>query len=272
MSELDIKIKERLKKIPDLVWEELKKDGYTIFELERKFEKQFIVDKEQKSNRNDKKWHKKEIFDKILEQKLDLKSNDFPSDKSGNNTFSKTIAKTISNLRNKGKIIDAKFGYPRYGIWRRTTPEEEKSILEFKKGDYSWPEHDIIAQKIKKREFTNTILKNYERKCCICQFKDQENLSAAHILPLDIMRDVEPENVLNPSNGILLCGICENAFDKKILKISEEGEVIKTTEFHQLNEYHLEYWKEKINNITKISFPKKNFPGKKFLNLKQKLN
>ena len=91
------------------------------------------------------------------------------------------------------------------------------------------------------------------------------------IVPLEIMKDFEPKNSLSPSNGLLLCRICETEFEKGVIEISENGEIIKTEKFHNLDDYHLEYWIEIINGILKISFPKGNTPGKKFLNLRRKL-
>jgi hypothetical protein len=270
---IDSNLREKLRKIPELVWSELldEEEGKSIIELQTIFGREFIVDREQKSNRKEKVWYKKEIITKNLKQKLDIQENDFSKDKVGNDTFSKTIANSITDLRESGKIIDVKYGFPRYGIWRKTSPEEETAIMEFKNGNYSWPETDSTSQEIKKREFTNYILKIYERKCCICQFKDQKNLSAVTIVPLEIMKDFEPKNSLSPSNGLLLCRICENEFKKGVIEISENGEIIKTEKFHKLDDYHLEYWIEKINGILKISFPKGNTPGKKFLNLRRKL-
>lgn len=271
MAELSNELNQTLKKIKKLVEEELENDGYTISELEKKFRKTFILDKEQKPKRNEKRWHKKENFDKVLADKLGIKEDDFPKHVGGNNLFSATIARSISILRKKGKIIDAKYGHPRYGIWRKSLPNEEKAIMEFRKGDYSWPENDPIAQKIKNREFTNKLLKNYERKCCVCKFKDQENLSAVNILDYEIMKDYEPINFLNPSNGLLMCGVCENAFLNNIIKITESGDIVKTKKFIQLNEYHLDEWKKRIENNTEIFFPKKDFPDKRFLKFKMKL-
>ena len=55
MAELSNELNQTLKKIKKLVEEELENDGYTISELEKKFRKTFILDKEQKPKRNEKR-------------------------------------------------------------------------------------------------------------------------------------------------------------------------------------------------------------------------
>jgi hypothetical protein len=263
---------EKIKKIPQTLFKELNGEGESIPELEKKIEQPFIMDKEQEKNKNKKFWHKKEIMNKKIVQILNFDFNSWPEDKQVD--FVKKIAKHVSNLRKRGEILDLKYGYPRYGVWRVTTDDEKKAILGFKNGDYSCSVEDPdIIQETKMRQMINTLLDIYQRKCCVCHVKDQQNLNATPIIPNHIMRKMEPKNILNPTNRLLLCSLCEKAFNEKIITVDDLYNLNKTRKFLLIKEKtYLKKWIMKIENISKISVPSKFYPDKKYLNLKLELD
>ena len=116
MSDSDKTLKEKYKEIILHVLEDEGK-GSTIRELEKEY-KSIAVDEEQKDIGKQKKWHRMKILNEIITGKLDLILTE---------SIRKETACIISDLREEGKIIDARYKFPRYGVWRLTSKEEEKT-------------------------------------------------------------------------------------------------------------------------------------------------
>lgn len=276
MSKLNIELKEKFRKIPDLINEEFKKEGDTIPEIEKKFGIKMILDEEQIERKNQKRWFKKEIFDKKIANKLSIKIEELPKDKAGNTTYSKTIAREITKLRDtKCMIIDAKYGYPRYGTWRLATQEETRAILDFKNGNFLLAsDSNPTIQKLQRRQLTNFLLKIYHNTCIICYKKGQEGLETTPIIPSNLISDIgKKEDVLNPKNYLLLCPYCKNAYCKKIVEIDEDFNLKITKKIE--DEGRMRYkkpWINRLMKISKIMLTPEFQLNKKYLKLKKQLN
>ncbi len=72
-----------------------------------------------------------------------------------------------------------------------------------------------VAQSI----FRQVLLEVYEGKCAFCNFKVEEALEAAHIIPWHYAQD---EEKLDIRNGILLCSNHHKLFDHDIFKVNED--------------------------------------------------
>lgn len=72
----------------------------------------------------------------------------------------------------------------------------------------------------RQKNFRKQVLEAYGNQCAVCNINDPSLLRAAHIVPV-IEDDDDTVN-----NGICLCILHEVAFDRNILKITPDGEVI----------------------------------------------
>jgi predicted restriction endonuclease len=70
--------------------------------------------------------------------------------------------------------------------------------------------------------FRKMILTSYSYECCICGMPIREMLVASHIIP---WRDNEDVRV-NPYNGLCLCTLHDRGFDRGLLTLGKEYEVI----------------------------------------------
>jgi len=69
--------------------------------------------------------------------------------------------------------------------------------------------------------FRKQVLYHFDYECCICQFDIERLLEAHHIHPWN----QDPDNRLNPSNGLSLCKIHHGAIDHRFLKINHNHEI-----------------------------------------------
>ena len=80
----------------------------------------------------------------------------------------------------------------------------------------------ITEQRIKQSFFRRAVLSSYHGRCCMSGLSDQRLLIASHIVPWS----KDKANRLNPSNGLCLSAIHDRAFDKGLITLSDEFEVI----------------------------------------------
>jgi len=79
----------------------------------------------------------------------------------------------------------------------------------------------IYHQRLHQRGFRERVLRAYRRHCAICRLKHAELLDAAHIIS-DRMPDGDPV----VPNGLSLCKIHHAAFDRNVLGVSPDYEVV----------------------------------------------
>ncbi len=174
-------------------------------------------------------WHDKPSLDEFVARSLGLNMDEYGKDKSSNPLY-KAIANEIRVLRKKGILIDWRRTSIRnkgVGVWRLDKTKLEKFVenrvkYEMKKENFhstGLPGMMIVRQK--QMEFRNYLLKEY-RKCVFCGFELKEYMIGAHIVPYSIMRITDAENSMNPTNGLLLCRLCDVAFEHGSITVADD--------------------------------------------------
>lgn len=118
-----------------------------------------------------------------------------------------------------------------------------------------------VKTRVNQSVFRQMVLANYSAKCAITGIDIPELLLASHIMPWSI----NEEHRLNPENGICLSALFDKAYDKGIIGITPNYEVIFSTSLKSKKE--TSYYKNNfapIENL-KISEPLKYLPKKEFL-------
>ena len=118
-----------------------------------------------------------------------------------------------------------------------------------------------VKTRVNQSVFRQMVLANYSAKCAITGIDIPELLLASHIMPWSI----NEEHRLNPENGICLSALYDKAYDKGIIGITPNYEVIFSTSLKSKKE--TSYYKNNfapIENL-KISEPLKYLPKKEFL-------
>ncbi|MDP2693829.1 MAG: DNA (cytosine-5-)-methyltransferase [Gallionella sp.] len=80
----------------------------------------------------------------------------------------------------------------------------------------------LTTQRIKQHFFRRAVLSSYRGRCCISGLSDARLLMASHIVPWSN----DKANRLNPSNGLCLSAIHDKAFDRGLITISDNYEVM----------------------------------------------
>lgn len=124
---------------------------------------------------------------------------------------------------------------------------------------------DTVIREVKTRVnqsvFRQMVLANYSSKCAISGIDIPELLLASHIIPWS----KNEEHRLNPENGICLSPLYDKAFDKGIIGINKNYEVILSTDLKMKKETSFfKIYFSSIENF-KINEPKKYLPRKEFL-------
>ena len=118
-----------------------------------------------------------------------------------------------------------------------------------------------VKTRVNQSVFRQMVLANYSAKCAISGIDIPELLLASHIMPWSI----NEEHRLNPENGICFSALYDKAYDKGIIGITPNYEVIFSTSLKSKKE--TSFYKNNfapIENL-KISEPLKYLPKKEFL-------
>ena len=118
-----------------------------------------------------------------------------------------------------------------------------------------------VKQRINQQAFRTMVLNYYEQRCAITGINIPELLVASHIIPWA----ENPEERLNPENGICLSALYDKAFDKGYISIDNQYRVILSD---TLKQYRNESFFEKHFTAiegAKIHLPDYHRPSKLFL-------
>lgn len=105
----------------------------------------------------------------------------------------------------------------------------------------------VVIKPYRKLSFRNEILAIYKNRCAVCGNSNVNVLRAAHI------KDAASGGIEKPCNGICLCANHEIAFDRGVLKITPDGEIISLVDDPTIKASHItypeskEYWPSKEN-------------------------
>ena len=151
----------------------------------------------------------------------------------------------------------------------RILAEKEKIALEVKyaenlkgiehlKGEYKLRE---VKSRVNQNVFRQIVIANYESKCAITGIDIPDLLVASHIIP---WAKNEQER-LNPENGICLSSLYDCAFDKGLIGINENYEIILSDDIKKKHKlaYHSKYFASLTGS--KINLPQKYLPKREFL-------
>ncbi len=147
--------------------------------------------------------------------------------------------------------------------------EKENTSIENKYQDLLFDIKDLkgetairqVKTRVNQSVFRQMVLANYNTKCAITSIDIPELLLASHIMPWS----KNEEHRLNPENGICLSALYDKAYDKGIIGINNNYQIILSTSLKQKKE--TAFFKNHfapIENL-KIIEPVKYLPRKEFL-------
>ena len=142
----------------------------------------------------------------------------------------------------------------------------EKAYIKKLKNIKETERESIVSQRIGQDILRKSILKLYNNKCAMCDVDATEVLKVSHIVPWN-----EDESIrLDPLNSILLCGLHDLAFDKKIITINDDFSIVLPNKPEGLLEILKKITYKKLN-LPQIAafYPKKEFLKRHRNSLKQ---
>lgn len=80
----------------------------------------------------------------------------------------------------------------------------------------------VTKQRIHQDFFRRSVLSSHDNRCCISAVEIPQLLVASHIIPWSESK----EHRLNPENGLALCALFDKAFDRGLMAIGEQLQVI----------------------------------------------
>lgn len=118
-----------------------------------------------------------------------------------------------------------------------------------------------VKTRVNQSVFRQMVLANYSAKCAITGIDIPELLLASHIMPWS----KSEEHRLNPENGICLSALYDKAYDKGIIGINNNYQIILSTSLKHKNDTpFFKHHFAPIENL-KIIEPLKYLPRKEFL-------
>ncbi len=108
--------------------------------------------------------------------------------------------------------------------------------------------------------FRKAVLANYGSKCCMSGLALPRLLTASHIVPWA----ADPEQRLNPRNGLCLSAIHDRAFDQGLITVLSDSSMRVSAELGQAGSNELARMLIRLDG-TKIDPPEKFLPSEQFL-------
>lgn len=259
------------------VWEYLNGPGKPVSQISLETCKSAPGDPKHRELREYPIWHDKPGMDEFVARSLNLRMADYGEDLSRNALY-KEIANEVRRLRQRKALIDwnrTKKGRGT-GIWRLDKTlfggfVYENMLREIRDGDYySDGLLTEITTRQKQEAFRDELLCEY-RRCAFCGFGMSEYMIAAHIVPYSVMRRQEPANSMNPSNGLLLCRLCDVAFEKGSVMVETDLAITISESLHDSRDDAVVSWRGLIVPEVRIGSNHKYPPDPKYLRWKKRL-
>ena len=219
--------------IPDAVCRGFRRLPTTITEIEREQGCTFHGDLDQRRLREKRVWSNKKDMDAFVADELGLDVDSYSA--AQQRVFYQRVVSVISGMRENGELVDWRYSGgprrgPRYGIWRLADPVEAKEFSGFQRGDYASPPGiSVASRRAKQGQFRRALLGSF-RHCLFCRFTLDQYLRAAHIVPFSVMQREEPANSMNPANGLLLCSLCDEAYETGAVTVDEDYRISRDAE------------------------------------------
>ena len=123
-----------------------------------------------------------------------------------------------------------------------------------------------IKTRVGQDYFRKLVMSNYSNTCCITGIQIPELLFASYIKPWS--KDID--NRLNPTNGLCLSSTFDQAFDKGLITLNQNYEIIFSSELKKYEKYDF-YQKEfSIFENKQIKLPMKFLPNIEFVKFHEK--
>lgn len=119
--------------------------------------------------------------------------------------------------------------------------------------------------------FKDQLLIQYEGKCTFCELNIESLLTGAHIVPYAIMKKNDPTNAMNPSNGLLLCKLCDKAFEDGDIKVTNEFNIFPSDKLKSASNPVVRNWISHISQKIEIKNNTKYKPDSKYFIHKLKI-
>ena len=118
-----------------------------------------------------------------------------------------------------------------------------------------------VKTRVNQNAFRQIVLANYTGKCAITGIDIPDLLIASHIIPWSR----NEQERLNPENGICFSALYDKAFDKGLIGISENYQILISTEIK--SKENQSYYPELFGKFkgAKIQLPQKYLPKREFL-------
>lgn len=96
--------------------------------------------------------------------------------------------------------------------------------------------------------FKKSLFEEYDGKCAFCDLARQSYLIGSHIVPHATMKKEDQKNAMNPSDGLLLCKLCDIAFENGdiLVKPNYDIEITENLKNHAQHDSTLSSWLSKI--------------------------
>lgn len=220
-------------------------------------------------------WHNKGDLDRFVQKELNLRMEDYGTGKK--NPLYQAVAKEISYLRKNDVIVDLLHN-PRInlhkGKWRlarklddvaKTRAVEEMCVGNF----YSQGIETTVFVREKRDQFRKYLLER-DCRCLFCKFDLKQWMIGAHIVPYSTMRREDPNNSMNPSNGLLLCRTCDVAFEYGYILVESDYGITVTDRLRDVREDSVKSWLSSVRSELCINKNARCNPDRKYLEEKKK--
>ncbi len=185
----------------------------------------------------------------------------------------RNIKKSVNEVLGLGKVIN--FQNNIFSIVPYEIPNHEKNNIKtsaekfiedkISNNDFSAPDSLITTTaRIGQQKFRKFLMPLYNGSCAFCGFNIESFLIASHIVP----HSEDHNNRLNPRNGLLLCRMCDNAFERGLIKLSPSLRISKHPKLtEKSNSVAVNSWlcniKSKVESIQKDYSPHPKFIRKR---------
>lgn len=121
----------------------------------------------------------------------------------------------------------------------------------------------IVKIRVNQSFFRSAVMTSYDNKCCVSGVGNTELLEACHI----VSWADDSHNRTNPENGLCLNSLFHRAYDKNLMAITPDYEIIISDRFmEKVEEPTFEKYLKEING-RKINMPTRFYPQKEFLDI-----
>ena len=216
-------------------------------------------------------WHTDDEIFNFVVSKMHIRTND-------NDMVIKRlwqeITKEMESLQRQGVLIGWSNSKEQpVRVWR--IDEEifdkvasDKVKEEMDEGDYYCIGEERMVHVRKKNDAFRSRLVEYYQQCAFCGFDILRSMIGAHIVPYSKMRVEDPDNSMNPTNGLLLCRLCDYAFEHGYIMVEPSYKIIRSRYLDNYTTNAVQSWVRQIDTNLKLGEGRKYRPDPQYLKWK----